>query len=115
MTLKIIIAGGRDFNDYSLLCYTLDDLRKPFEVVCGEARGADSLGKRYAIQHGLTVHSFPADWAKLGKSAGHVRNAQMAEFADGLVAFWDGQSKGTAGMIRLAERRGLKVKVVRYA
>lgn len=57
--LKVIIAGGRDFSDYDLLSKTLSHLKKPFEVVCGEAKGADSLGKRYAAEHGLTVHSFP--------------------------------------------------------
>ena len=114
MTLKIIVAGGRDFNNYELLASTLDQLRKPFEVVCGEARGADALGKRYAIQHGLIVHSFPADWAEFGKSAGHKRNAEMAKFADGLIAFWDGRSKGTESMIGMAKREGLKVKVVTY-
>lgn len=115
MTLKIIIAGGRDFNNYEMLSATLDQLKKPFEVVCGEARGADALGKRYAIQHGLIVHSFPANWDKFGKSAGYKRNAEMAEFADALIAFWDGKSRGTDSMIKLAKNKWLKVKVITYS
>lgn len=112
--MKIIVAGGRDFSDYNLLSKTLDHLKKPFEVVCGEARGADGLGKRYAIEHNLTVHRFPADWNTHGKSAGYIRNKQMAEFADGLIAFWDGSSRGTRHMIDLATKKGLKIAVVRY-
>lgn len=112
--LKVIVAGGRDFSDYNLLSKTLGNLKKPFEVVCGEARGADALGKRYSIEHGLKVHSFPADWNTHGKSAGYKRNEQMAEFADACVAFWDGHSRGTKHMIDIATRKGLKLLVVNY-
>lgn len=112
--LKVIVAGGRQFNDYERLKSVLDNIPKPFAVVCGEARGADTLGKRYAIENGLKVHSFPADWDTHGKSAGHKRNAQMAEFAGALVAFWDNSSRGTKSMIELARAKGLKVVVVRY-
>lgn len=114
MTLKVIVAGGRDFNDYTRLKSILDHIPQSFEVVCGEARGADSLGNRYALENGLTIHSFPADWNTHGKSAGYKRNAQMAAFADALVAFWDGSSRGTKSMIDLAIAKGLKVAVVRY-
>lgn len=112
--MKVIIAGGRDFNDYKHLSEVLDHLKKPFDVVCGEAKGADSLGKRYAKEHELTVHSFPADWDTHGKSAGYKRNDQMADFAYACVAFWDGQSRGTKHMIDIATRKGLKCLVVKY-
>ena len=116
--MKMIVAGGRNFNNYTLLEEELDYLyglfNSPLEVVCGEARGADSLGKRWGLENSLTVHSFPADWEKHGKSAGYVRNAEMADFANSLVAFWDGKSKGTKMMIDLALKKGLLVMVVRY-
>lgn len=112
--MKVIIAGGRDFNDYKHLSEVLDHLKKPFDVVCGEAKGADSLGKRYAKEHELTVHSFPADWDTHGKSAGYKRNEQMADFADACIAFWDGQSRGTKHTIDIATRKGLKCLVVKY-
>lgn len=116
--MKIIVAGGRDFSDWDLLEQELDYLyglfNSPLDVVCGEARGADSLGKKWALENSLTVHSFPADWDKHGKSAGYVRNAEMADFAGSLVAFWDGKSRGTKMMIDLALKKGLLVKVVRY-
>lgn len=113
--MKVIIAGGREFNNYALLKNTLDKLLKEdFDVVSGKARGADSCGERYAIHHGKRVHEFPADWDTYGKRAGYLRNAEMADFADILVAFWDGVSRGTKHMINLAKKKGLKVYVVRY-
>lgn len=112
--MKVIVAGGRDFNNYKRLSEVLDNLKQPFEVVCGEAKGADSLGKRYAKDNELTVHRFPADWDTHGKSAGYKRNEQMADFADACIAFWDGQSRGTKHMIDIATRKGLKCLVVKY-
>lgn len=114
---KVIVAGGRDFNDYNLLKNKLDYLlsnKKDIEIVCGEAKGADSLGKRYAIENNHNIKSFPADWNTYNKSAGYIRNKQMAEYSDALIAFWDGKSKGTNHMINLAKEKGLKVKIVIY-
>lgn len=117
---KVIIAGGRHFDDYNLVkerCnYFLSEKMKSHQVVIlsGHAKGADTLGERYAQERGLSIDAHPADWEKYGKSAGFRRNAQMAEVADALIAFWDGASRGTANMIDLAKRKGLKVAVVRY-
>lgn len=115
---RVIIAGGRDFNDYDLLVKTMNHLlsnvNDDITVVCGKARGADTLGERYAKERGFSVQYFPADWEKYGKAAGYIRNTEMAENADALVAFWDGQSRGTRHMIALAKMHGLKVRVKRY-
>ena len=67
------------------------------EVVCGEARGVDKSGRLFAEDHGINVKSFPADW-NLGKGAGHIRNKQMADYADALLLIWDGESRGSANM-----------------
>jgi hypothetical protein len=118
---KLIIAGGRDFKDHDLLTNTLHrGLIGPLKsyqvsVVSGEARGADRTGAICGDALGLHVHKFPADWGGLGKRAGFVRNQQMAEFADGLLAFWDGQSRGTADMIGRMRRLGKPVKIVMYS
>lgn len=115
--IKLIIAGSRDFNDYELLKSTLDKVKshfKEFEVVSGKARGADSLGERYALENSLPIAEFPADWNTLGKKAGYLRNADMAEYADGCVVFWDGASKGTQHMINLAKEKGLNLAIVNY-
>ena len=113
--MKVIIAGGRTFNDYDLLCQKCDkalSLQSEIEIVSGTANGADKLGERYAIEKGYPIKQFPADWDQFGKGAGYRRNEEMAKYADALIAFWDGKSKGTKHMIDLANRHKLKVKVV---
>jgi len=114
---KVIVAGGRDFVNYDLLKSKLDILlvnRNPVEIVSGCARGADKLGEVYAQSAQVPVARFPAQWSEHGKSAGYIRNDQMAEYADALVAFWDGKSRGTKHMIDVAISRGLKIRVIRY-
>ena len=120
---RIIVAGGRDFTDYALLSQTLDAVLEKYtfyevQIVSGCCRGADALGEHYAKEHGIPVKCFPADWLAYGKAAGPIRNRKMAEYTaerDGmLVAFWDGKSRGTASMIRIAEKAGLQIKTITY-
>lgn len=115
---RVIIAGGRLFDDYTYLKdsmdYLLQNVKDEITVVCGKARGADTLGERYAEERGYDVHYFPADWDRYGRSAGHIRNEEMAKNADALVAFWDGKSRGTKDMIKLARQYGLRVRVKNY-
>jgi len=115
--MKVIIAGGRNFNDYNKLRESCDNIlvnQKDVEIVSGTAAEADTLGERYAQEKGYEVKKFPAQWDLYGKSAGYKRNQQMAEYADGLIAFWDGKSRGTKHMIDIATNKGLKVRVIRY-
>lgn len=105
--MKVIIAGSRHmpFSMYPLVAQSAERwarMTKPItEVVCGEARGADTYGKKWALcEANLPVKSFPADWDTYGKKAGPIRNQQMAEYADGLIVFiWD-NSRGSADMLR---------------
>lgn len=128
--LRVIIAGSRDFDDFPKLMNSsieiltgiskkrndLDRIR----IISGTARGADKFGEQYAKIAGYELSKFPADWDGLGKRAGYIRNAEMAKFAveddsyGVLIAFWDGQSRGTKHMIDLAKRYGLEVHVVNY-
>ena len=115
--LKIIVAGGRNFNDYPRIKRILDEIlevRSDVEIVCGMARGADLLGKKWADENNVQVSEFPANWDLHGKSAGYKRNAEMAKYADVLIAFWDNKSRGTEHMINLAVDGGLKSKVIKY-
>lgn len=117
MGFQVIIAGGRDFANYELLQNKCDQFfreKRPTAIISGLARGADTLGARYARERGVPVLEFPADWVRLGKRAGMVRNLQMLDSADAVVAFWDGQSRGTAHMINETKKRGLPLRVVRY-
>lgn len=116
---SVIVAGGRDFNNYELLKNKLDSLLRSKEgedvvIVSGTARGADLLGERYARERGLEVWRFVPEWDKLGKRAGFVRNSDMADASEALVAFHDGRSRGTAQMIETAKEKGLAVRVVNY-
>lgn len=115
---KVIIAGGRTFNDYDLLVESCDRLlinKHPnIEIVNGGANGADRLGGKYAIQKGYKMKKFTADWDNLGKSAGYHRNKEMAEYADAAIIFWNGISKGAKHMIDLATEEGIQTKVITY-
>ena len=117
---RVIIAGCRNFYNYVTLkdrCeYYLQNKMQTHNViiVSGHASGADSLGEKFAADHNLQCELHPADWERHGKAAGPIRNAEMAEVADALIAFWDGQSRGTKSMIDLAKRKGLQGAGVRY-
>lgn len=116
--MRVIVAGGRDFDQYDYLEQELSflraDLASEITVVSGGARGADKLGEQYASENELRVHRFPADWDKHGKSAGYIRNSEMADHSEALLAFWDGKSKGTKHMIDLALDKGLLVQICKY-
>lgn len=117
---RVIIAGGRDFNDYPLLKAKCDKILASksqthnIVVITGAARGADSLGEQYARENGYAIDSRPADWNAHGKSAGFIRNVQMANSADALIAFWDGKSHGTKHMIDTAINKGLETRTIIY-
>lgn len=101
--MKVIIAGSREIKHNSVVKFALDltDLGhfNITEVVCGGADGVDQLGAEWALHHQIPVMIMRADWDTHGRAAGPIRNQQMAEYADQLVAIWDGKSKGTANMI----------------
>ena len=119
IVFKLIVAGSRGFSDYELLKQKCDavlaskaaDPDVVIQIVSGGARGADTLGERYAKERGHLVKIFKADWDK-GKMAGYVRNVAMADYADALIAF-DFGTKGTGHMIKIAETRKMLVRVVK--
>lgn len=117
--MRIIIAGGRDFDYFDELVNKVDYLISKLdinniEIISGGANGADKLGERYAVLRKLKLSIFPADWDKYGKGAGYRRNTEMAEYANSLIAFWDGKSRGTMHMINIAKKKGLQVKIITY-
>lgn len=113
--MRVIIAGGREFDRMeSLIMAVVDSGFQIDEVVNGGALGVDSLARRWAKHKDLPCRTFNADWQHYGKSAGPIRNREMAEYADALIAIWDGQSRGTKNMIEEATKRGLKVHIHRY-
>lgn len=112
---KVIICGSRDFQNYSLLRKEIDKIKdKVGEVVCGEAKGADTLGRAWAEENHVKVQSFPANWQAYGSQAGFIRNRDMGDYADMAIAFWNGHSPGTKDMIKYMKTLGKEVVVVEY-
>lgn len=115
---KVIIAGTRTFDDYEALKayadYKLGQIKEDIEIVSGGATGADALGERYAKEKGYIIKLFPADWNRYGKKAGPLRNKQMADYADALIVFWDGSSRGAKNMLEIAREQGLKIGIYKY-
>jgi glycerophosphoryl diester phosphodiesterase len=104
---KVIIAGSRNIVDYSLVRDVVEF--SPFiidEVVSGTARGVDRLGERWARENDIPIRQFLADWDTYGKMAGFLRNRIMAEYADALIAIWDGSSRGTSHMVHSMKGQG---------
>ena len=115
--IRLIVAGGRDFDDWPLLRDTVDRLlreRVAITIIAGGARGADALAARYAKARRLPLVEMPARWEADGRRAGFMRNEAMAQVADGLVAFWDGVSPGTGHMIATMQALGKRVVRVAY-
>lgn len=108
--MKVIVAGSRSIRDYDLVAKAIAD--SGFEittVVSGGAYGVDACGEEWACQNGIPIMRFPAKWDEYGSAAGPIRNKAMAEYANALILVWDGGSKGSTSMRRLAQQHGLKI------
>ena len=108
--MRVLVCGGRDYSDYDTVCSTLN--RHAFDadvLIQGGASGADELAVDWAEHHQIRIENYPADWKKYGRSAGYIRNAQMLQEGkpDLVIAFPGG--KGTAMMVKLAEKAKIKV------
>ncbi len=111
--MKVVIAGSRDFNDYNLVEETIEKLGLEIdEVIYGGAAGADYMGLLWARKHKVKVKTFLEEWSVYGKAAGPIRNRKMANYGDYLLAFWDGQSRGTKNMIEEMKRLGKHGEVI---
>ena len=114
--IRVLVCGGRDFEDRLVLYAVLDRLNatRGFAVViAGGARGADTLAAEWAGERGVPAEVYMAEWGRLGRKAGPIRNRRMLDEGrpDLVVAFPGG--KGTAGMIALARAAGCEVIVTR--
>ena len=124
--LKILVCGGRHFNQYKLLEYVLSSIIESdrytnckVEIVSGGCDGADKLGERFALENDLELKVFNADWKKYGKSAGPIRNKQMIDYINEfenkiVVAFVSPNSKGTRNTISLAKKLNIEVVEIEY-
>ena len=128
--MKLIVAGGRGFNDEPLMRKELNRICKDIsvEIVSGMAKGADLLAYNLAKSNNIPVKEFHANWQDMSepcvtghnsygtynKLAGHKRNHQMGDYADILIAFWDGKSAGTKEMIEYMTTLNKPVHVIKY-
>lgn len=104
--MKLIIAGGRDLFITNQFLDAIFDYHFPVDIyeeypdkiVSGKCEGIDFCGEEWAKSRNISIKSFPADWKRHGKSAGPIRNSQMAEYADALLLIWDGKSRGSSSM-----------------
>ncbi len=104
------IVGSRTFNDYEYMKSVLKwyNIRK---IVSGGAKGADKLAERYALEYDIPNQVFEADWNRHGKAAGPIRNKQIIEACEELIAFHDGKSKGTMHSIKFAKQNNKPVYI----
>jgi hypothetical protein len=115
--LKTIIAGSRAIkHDLTIIEEAVAEVSWEItEVVSGTARGVDRLGEKWAKLNNLPVKRFPALWGEYGRSAGYIRNVEMAKYSDALIAVWDGISQGTKHMIIEAAKKKLHISVKIYS
>ena len=110
--MRILVCGGRDFDDAALLERTLNNLHATL-IIHGGARGADRLSGMWASLHGVECIVFPAMWARDGKAAGPIRNqAMLVNGRPDLVVGFPG-GNGTADMVRRAIKAGVAVMDLR--
>lgn len=134
--MKLIIAGSRNFKNYSFLRSVCDQIIEEHrldvtEIISGKAPGADTLGEQYAYERNIKITPFPAPWEdiegkpeseikinrrgkKYWKLAGFHRNKQMLEYGDFLIIFWDWKSPGTKHMINEAKKKMVNTIIVNF-
>ena len=105
---SIAVIGSRTFADYDLLEETLVHYQIS-KLISGGAKGADSLAERYATNHCIELVVFKPDWKKYGRGAGPIRNRDIVDAADLVIAFWDGKSKGTKSALDYAQQKNKQV------
>lgn len=121
----ILVCGDRHWKDREMIEREITAVQSEFDVdndevviVEGEANGADKMARQYAVQVGIPVHPYPAQWSRFGRSAGPIRNQWMLdeEHPDLVLAFHDdlANSSGTADMIEKAEKAGIPVRKIHH-
>ncbi|MBR0327683.1 MAG: hypothetical protein IIX09_07770 [Clostridia bacterium] len=106
--MRIAIIGSRSIGDADICTYVSDC----DEIVSGGAVGVDLCAADYARKNGQKLTLFLPEYERYGRAAPIVRNKKIVDYADKIVAFWDGSSKGTLSVIKYAEKRGKPCEVI---
>ena len=111
------VVGSRTFIDYDFLRKVINkylrvkQIDKPIVIVSGGAKGADQLAAKYAIEKNFELVEHKPDWDSYGKSAGFKRNTVIVNYSDVIIAFWDGESRGTKDTISKGKEKGIPVYI----
>ena len=106
--MKIAVVGSRGITELDLAPYLSDC----DEIVSGGAKGVDACAAEYARTKGITLTEFLPEYTRYGKGAPMIRNRNIVDYADKVVAFWDGSSKGTLSVIQYAKKEGKPCKII---
>ena len=114
--MRCIIAGSRSIDDKfydsikNIINTLIDNKKLKIDIIIsGHATGVDKLGEKFAAEYNIPTELYIPDWSKNGKKAGYLRNEEMANNADCLILFWDGESKGSEHTLKIAKKKGLKI------
>lgn len=110
---RVLICGSREYANLDEVKSFVAKLPPGTTVISGGARGVDRTAAEAARAYGLHVIVMHADWQRYGAKAGPIRNRQMLDACDRVVAFWDGKSPGTRDTIVEAERRRTPTLIIR--
>ena len=110
--MRLAVIGSKDFHGYSKLKSVLDNISGITAIVSGAAAGTDKMAARYALEHNIKLIEFPPNIEKYGEGAKHVRDRQIVENCDQLIAFWDGKCEGTKYTMDYAEDLKVTIKVI---
>ena len=106
--MKVAVVGSRSIFTTDIGAYISDE----DEIVSGGAIGIDSCAAEYAKKNGLKLTVFLPQYEKYGRAAPIVRNKKIVDYADKIVAFWNGKSKGTLSVIKYAEKTGKQCEII---
>lgn len=106
--MRIAVIGSRGLSVANLEKYLPSDVT---EIVSGAAKGVDTSAREYALAHNLKLTEFLPEYDKFGRSAPLKRNITIIEYADLVLAFWDGKSRGTKFVIDNCKKRNIPVKI----
>ncbi len=107
--MKIAIIGSRKLEVSNLEKYLPDNVT---EIVSGGAKGIDTCAKRFAVEKGIKLTEFLPEYEKYGRGAPLKRNLQIIDYSDLVIAFWDGNSRGTKYVIDNCKRINKPIKIL---
>jgi hypothetical protein len=108
VVMKIAVIGSRNINIADIGRY----VSNAEEIVSGGAVGVDSCAAEYAKRKGIKLTAFLPQYERYGRAAPIVRNKEIVDYSDKIIAFWNGSSKGTLSVIKYAEKKGKPCEII---